>query len=100
MKYIIYSKETGKIFRGLDNITTYPDGSIVGNVNGMNLLKYPASIIPATVLITDEEFTALGADVDKYIVVDGKIVDKSNADMSVNTEPTVEELVYTLLGVN
>ena len=105
MKYIIYSNETGKVWRDLDQYVVEDDGTILGGLNGENTLRYPPAVNPAMLELTDEEFAALGEDLCKYLIQDCEIVvdpEWVEPEQSESDEATEEDLYNALaeLGVS
>lgn len=74
MKFIIYSKKTGLVWRDLDQYIIESDGTIFGGVNGVNTLRYPPSIKPAIIEISEAEFAALDENLGRYSVIDGQLI--------------------------
>ena len=74
MKYIIYCKSNGMVFRELDQYVVEDDGTIFGGINGVNTLRYPAKIRPAILPIEDEAFAALDSNLSNYVVRNGELV--------------------------
>lgn len=79
MKYLIYSATTGEVWRELDQYTTEDDGTIMGGLNGTNTLRYPASVSPAILEISDSDFNELDVNnLGKYLVQDGTVIANPN----------------------
>lgn len=73
-KFIIYSGTDGRVWRDLDQYIIEDDGTIFGGINGVNTLRYPPSVNPEIIEITDEEFASLDKFLGKYLIQDDKIV--------------------------
>lgn len=73
-KYLIYNKNTGQIWRELDQFKVDRDGTIIGGVNGKNNLRYPKESCPAILTTNDKQLKEINFEYDKYKVEDYKVV--------------------------
>ena len=78
-KYLIYEQSTGKVWRYLDQYVIEDDGAILGGINGVNTLRYPPSVNPAILMITDDQFAEMSNKMSAYKVVDGALVEEAVA---------------------
>ena len=72
MKYLIYDKTTGEIWREVDNYKR-ENGEILAGVNGTTTLTYPEAVNVDVLKLTNADYAALG-DISGYIVQDGAVV--------------------------
>lgn len=73
MKYIIYDKTTGEIWREVDNYETGENGEIRAGIDGETTLVYPSAVNVDVLKLTNKDYAALG-DITGYIVQDGAVV--------------------------
>ena len=78
-KHLIYEQSTGKVWRYLDQYEIEDDGTIFGGINGANTLRYPSSVNPAILTITDGQFAEMSNKMSAYKVVDGVLIEESIA---------------------
>lgn len=73
-KYLIYNKSTGEVWRELDQYIIEEDGTIFGGLNGVNTLRYPPSVAPAIIEITEEKFADIANKLNECSIKNGELV--------------------------
>lgn len=73
MKYLIYDKTTGEIWREVDNYEKGENGELRAGMGGETTLVYPSSVNVDVLKLTNKDYAALG-DITAYIVQDGAVI--------------------------
>lgn len=73
MKYLIYDKTTGEIWREVDNYEKGENGELRAGMGGETTLVYPSSVNVDVLKLTNKDYAALGV-LSGYIVSEGTVI--------------------------
>ena len=99
MKYLIYEKTTGEIWRDLDQYVTEDDGTIFGGLNGVNTLRYPKAVNPAIIEITNEAFANIASKLAKFKVVNGEVVINPDYEEEVDVATELSSIKESIAAI-
>lgn len=84
--YLIYNRETGRIWRHFNSFIINQDGSIEGKLASGNSSTYSKQCKPAILRISQELLDQINGDYKKYLVQEGKVVLRDSEQVSNNEE--------------
>lgn len=87
--YLIYNRETGRIWRHFNSFVVHRDGSIEGKLASGNSSTYSKQCKPAILRISQELLDQINGDYKKYIVLEGKVMLRDSEHLNDKEETTL-----------
>lgn len=87
--YLIYNRETGRIWRHFNSFIVHRDGSIEGKLASGGSSTYSKQCKPAILRISQELLDEINGDYKKYIVREGKVVLRDSEHLNDKEETTL-----------
>lgn len=84
--YLIYSRETGRIWKHLNSFVVHRDGSIEGKLASGGSSTYSKQCKPAILRISQELLDQINGDYKNYIIQEGKVVTRDSKHLYDNEE--------------
>lgn len=87
--YLIYNRETGRIWKHFNSFVVHRDGSIEGKLASGNSSTYSKQCNPAILRISQELLDQINGDYKNYIIQEGKVVLRNSTHLSNKEETTL-----------
>lgn len=87
--YLIYNRETGRIWRHFNSFVIHRDGSIEGKLASGDSSTYSKQCKPAILRISQELLDQIDGNYKKYIVQEGKVVLRDSEHLVDKEETTL-----------
>ena len=89
-KYLVYNKNSGAIYRELDQYYFEEDGTLVGGINGQYTLRYLPATSPAVLEVSEEFIAEIGDQYNNYRIVNGSIVESEDLRVELETLKAIQ----------